>query len=98
MSGHPIPETLNLVERTANPSTRREVLSEIFSNNPANRYDDIPPRPLLFGKKKSEQDILKPKKNHAFDKDDKGNQYHPLMQGAAKHWAATGKGSHTKNS
>lgn len=29
---------------------------------------------------------------------DKGTNYHPLMQGEAKHWAETGQGFHTRKS
>lgn len=89
---------LEFVERTANPATRREAVSEIFSNNQAQRYENITPRPLLFGKKKWEHEILQPKKSVVLDVADKGGNYHPLMQVQSKHWAETGRGMHTKKS
>lgn len=89
---------LELAERTANPATRRESISELFSNNQLHRYDNILPRPLLFGKDTVESEILKPKKNLSLDVADQGGPYHPFMQTQGKHWSETGRGVHTKKS
>lgn len=93
-----IPQALSFVERTANPATRRETINDLFSDDQLHRYENITPRPLLFGKDKWEKEILKPKKNVVLDVADQGGNYHPIMQATSKHWAETGRGIHTKKS
>lgn len=92
-----LPETLTLVERTANPATRHKAISELFSNNQLHRYENISAIPFIHGHK-GELDILKPKKLFTSDTADQGGNYHSIMQGAAKHWAETGRGFHAKKS
>lgn len=89
-------QTLDFVERAAVPKTRHEAIMDIFSNNQLQKYENIASKPILFGKHQLEADILKPKK-HTLDAHDKGDNYHPIMQGATKHWSI-GEGFHAKKS
>lgn len=86
-----VDDVKHFIDQRDNPASRGQAMNQLFDRDGSHRYMNIEPKPLLFGKKKWEQETAAPKRSFALDTQDPQGNYHPGMEYAIGSWVKDGE-------